>query len=325
MHMKRVAVLTSGGDAPGMNAAIRAVVRCGVARGSEMFGVRNGYAGLIAGEFVALGPRDVGGIIHQGGTMLGTSRCLEFKTREGQTRALDQLHKRDVSALVVIGGNGSQAGAHALATQGMTVVGVASTIDNDLFGTDVSIGTTTALDTALEAIDRLRVTAASHGRAFLVEVMGRHSGYLAGIAAIAGGAEAIVVPEVDTEPEVIAQQLRASHERGKSHAIVVVAEGARFGVDALSEHFQRHEQRLKLDLRVTRLGHVQRGGAPGVYDRMLATRLGAAAMDQLMAGNSAVLVGLRHGAIATIPLAEVAGKTAAFDVQLLELARSLAT
>jgi 6-phosphofructokinase 1 len=265
-----------------MNAAIRAVVRCGVAHGYEIFGVHNGYAGLIAGEFRPLGPRDVGGIIHQGGTLLGTSRCLEFKTIDGQARALDQLHKRDVSALVVIGGNGSQAGANALAAQGATVVGVASTIDNDLFGTDVSIGTTTALDTALESIDRLRVTAESHGRAFLVEVMGRHSGYLAAIAAIAGGAEAIVVPELDTEPEAIAQQLRASRERGKSHAIVVVAEGARFGVDALSEHFQRHEQRLKLDVRVTRLGHVQRGGAPRGHIRHAPTRSGQVARNLIL-------------------------------------------
>jgi 6-phosphofructokinase 1 len=323
--MKRVAVLTSGGDAPGMNAAIRAVVRSGVLRSCEMFGVRNGYEGLMAGDFLPLGPRDVGGIIHQGGTMLGTSRCPQFKTNEGQCAALEQLRRRDINALIVIGGNGSQTGAHALAQRGMNVLGIASTIDNDLLGTDVSIGSTTALDTAMEAVDRLRVTAASHRRAFLVEVMGRHSGYLAAVVAIAGGAEAIVVPELETPPETIAQQLQASRQRGKSHAIVVVAEGARYGVDALSRYFQAHQQLLGIDLRITRLGHVQRGGAPGVYDRMLATRLGAAAIEGLLTSQTGVLIGWRSGAVAMTPLCEVAGRTAPLDLQLLHLAQELAT
>jgi 6-phosphofructokinase 1 len=323
--MKRVAVLTSGGDAPGMNAAIRAVVRSGALRGFEMFGIRNGYAGLMEGDLIALGPRDVGGIIHEGGTMLGTSRCPEFKTASGQEQACEQLRRRDIRALVVIGGNGSQAGADALARRGMTVVGIASTIDNDLYGTDVSIGTTTALDTAIEAIDRLRVTAASHHRAFLVEVMGRHSGHLAAIAAIAGGAEAVVVPEVETTPEAIARQLQASRDRGKSHAIVVVAEGAIHGVEELSRYFQEHRERLRLDLRITRLGHVQRGGAPNVYDRMIATRFGCAAIDRLAAGDGGVLVGLRKGSIATTALAEVAGRAAPVDLDLLEIANELAT
>lgn len=323
--MKRVAVLTSGGDAPGMNAAIRAVVRSGVLRGFEMVGVRNGYAGLIAGDFVQLGPRKVGGIIHEGGTVLGTSRCPEFKTSAGQDQACEQLRHHDIHALVVIGGNGSQVGADALDRRGIAVVGIASTIDNDLYGTEISIGTTTAIDTALEAIDRLRVTAASHHRAFLVEVMGRRSGYLAAIAAIAGGAEAVVVPEVETTPETIAQQLQASRNRGKSHAIVVVAEGAAHGVDELSYYFDEHKEQLHIDLRVTRLGHVQRGGAPGVYDRMLATRFGCAAMECLAAGNIGVLVGLRNGSVATVPLAEVAGRPASLDLQLLEIASALAT
>jgi 6-phosphofructokinase 1 len=323
--MKRVAVMTSGGDAPGMNAAIRAVVRSGVLRGFEMFGIRNGYAGLIAGDLVPLGPRDVGGIIHEGGTMLGTSRCPEFKTGAGQAQAHEQLLQRDIHALVVIGGNGSQAGADALARRGVAVIGIASTIDNDLHGSDISIGATTALDTALEAIDRLRVTAASHHRAFLVEVMGRHSGYLATMAAIAGGAEAVVVPELETSPETIAHQLRASRGRGKSHAIVVVAEGAACGVDELSRYFHEHQERLHLDLRVTRLGHVQRGGAPGVYDRMLATRFGCAAIECLVMGNTGVLIGLRNGSVATISLGEVAGRSAPVDLQLLDIASALAT
>lgn len=323
--MKRVAVLTSGGDSPGMNAATRAVVRTGVSRGFEMLGVRRGYAGLIAGEFVPLGLRDVGGIIHQGGTMLGTSRCDEFKSAAGLRQALSELRARDIAALVVIGGNGSQAGAHALAAHGMAVVGIASTIDNDLVGTDVSIGTTTALDTALDAIDRLRVTAAAHQRAFLVEVMGRHCGYLALMASIAGGAEAVVVPEVPSDPETIALQLRSSRERGKSHAIVVVAEGSKLGAEALAQYFREHGERLGFELRVSKLGHIQRGGAPGVYDRLLATRFGAAAIEHLDAGEHGLLIGLHGSEVRGTPLSEIVNRTRPLEMQLLQLANVLAT
>lgn len=323
--MKRVAVLTSGGDSPGMNAATRAAVRSGVARGYEMFGVRHGYAGLIAGTFVSLGSRDVGGIIHRGGTILGTTRCDEFRTVEGQHRALQQLRSHDISALIVIGGNGSQAGAYALSLQGMPVVGVASTIDNDLVGSDPCIGTTTALDIALEAIDRLRVTAASHQRAFLVEVMGRYCGYLALITSIAGGAESMVIPEVQNHPEAIAAELRASRERGKSHAIVVVAEGAKYNADALALYFREHGERLGFELRVTKLGHIQRGGSPGVYDRILATQLGAAAIERLDAGEHGILMGVRAGEVRGTPLSEVADQKKPLDTRLIELANMLAT
>lgn len=323
--MKRVAVMTSGGDAPGMNAAIRAVVRTGVLQGYEMFGILHGYTGLIAGDFIPLGPRDVGGIIQQGGTMLGTSRCESFKTDEGQSAALEQLHTKDIHALVVIGGNGSQTGAHALCERNIPVVGIASTIDNDLVGSEISIGATTALDVALEAVDRLRVTAASHQRAFLVEVMGRHSGFLAAMTAIAGGAEALVVPEVHTEPQEIARQLRLSHERGKSHSIIIVGEGAKHNADSLLDYFRAHQHSLGIELRATRLGHVQRGGAPGVYDRLLASRLGAAAIQRLAAGGRDVLMGIRSGDIVATSLADVAGRTNLLDVRFLELAHELAT
>jgi 6-phosphofructokinase 1 len=323
--MKRVAVLTSGGDAPGMNAAIRAVVRIGVLQGYEMYGVRHGYTGLIAGDFVQLGPRDVGGIIQQGGTILGTSRCEPFKTDDGQSAAFQQLRARDLHALIVIGGNGSQTGAYALCRRGMPVVGIASTIDNDLFGSDISIGAMTALDVALEAVDRLRVTAASHQRAFLVEVMGRHSGFLAAMTAIAGGAEALVVPEVPTEPQQIARQLRASHERGKSHSIIVVGEGAKHNADSLLDYFRAHQDSLGIELRATRLGHVQRGGAPGVHDRLLASRLGAAAIRHLAGGGHDVLMGIRAGEIVATPLADVAGRTNLLDARYLDLAHELAT
>ncbi|MBC8249306.1 MAG: 6-phosphofructokinase [Anaerolineales bacterium] len=322
--MKRIAVLTSGGDAPGMNAAIRAVVRTGIEKGWEVFGVHHGYVGLIAGDMAPLGARDVGGIIQQGGTVLGSARCPEFKTEEGRLKALHTLHQHDIEALVVIGGNGSQTGAHALSQMGFPVVGVASTIDNDLYGTDISIGVDTALDVALEAIDRLKVTASSHQRAFLVEVMGRECGYLALVAGIAGGAEAIIIPEVQTDPEAVAAELRAAYARGKPHALVVVAEGAQYNAEGLARYFQEHHDRLGFELRVTTLGHVQRGGAPGAFDRLLATRLGAAATEQLARGERGLLVGLLKGEMAATPLAEVVANKKPLDLRLLELARVLA-
>ena len=322
--MQRLAVLTSGGDAPGMNAAIRAVVRMGVARAFEVFGVRHGYTGLIAGEFVPLGPRDVGGIMHLGGTILGTTRCAELKSAAGQEMALRQLHGRGISGLVVIGGNGSQAGAHALSRKGLPVVGVASTIDNDLVGSDTTIGAATAVDVALESVDRLRVTASSHRRGFLVEVMGRDCGYLASMVGIAGGAEAIVIPELESDPEALAVDICEAYERGKSHFIVVVAEGARHDADALAQYFKTHQARLGFDMRVCKLGHVQRGGAPGVVDRMLATRLGAAAVEQLAAGRDGMLLGVIDGKVTGTPLGDVVDRLKPLDMSLLELARTLA-
>lgn len=322
--MKRIAVLTSGGDAPGMNAAIRATVRAGLSRGWELFGIRNGYAGLIGGAIAPLGAREVGGIIQRGGTMLGSARCREFETEMGQLAALNQLRQRGIDGLVVIGGNGSQTGAHALSSLGFPVVGVASTIDNDLSGTDVTIGVTTAIDVALEAIDRLKVTGASHQRAFLIEVMGRKCGYLALMAGLAGGADSIVIPEQEADPERVADDLRGAYASGKAHAIVVVAEGARNNGERLGQYFHEHHERIGFDLRVTKLGHVQRGGAPGAYDRLLGTLFGAAATEQLEKGVHGVLVGMVKGEIATTPLAEVVARKKPLDLRLLELARVLA-
>jgi 6-phosphofructokinase 1 len=322
--MKRVAVLTSGGDAPGMNAAIRAVVRSGIHNGWELVGVRRGYAGLMSGEFVPLRARDVGGIIHQPGTMLGSARAAGFRTAEGREQAIEQLDSHGIGGLVVIGGNGSQAGAAALSELGVAVVGIASTIDNDLHGSDQSIGVDTALNIALEALDRLRATASSHERAFLVEVMGRDCGYLALVAAIAGGAEAVVIPEVDRDPDSVVQELQAAYERGKSHGLVVVAEGARYDAEAIARHVREHQDQVGFELRVTKLGHVQRGGTPTVFDRLLATQLGAAAIDQLHLGAAGRLVGILGGRVATTPLGEVASKTKELDHGLLELARVLA-
>ncbi|HZB43942.1 MAG TPA: ATP-dependent 6-phosphofructokinase [Pyrinomonadaceae bacterium] len=323
--MKSIAVLTSGGDAPGMNAAIRAVVRAGLDLGWRVFGVRHGFSGLIEGHLDPLGARDVGGIIQRGGTVLGSARCPEFKLEDGRREALRSLNEHGVEGLVVIGGNGSQTGSRELSRLGFPVVGVASTIDNDLYGSDITIGVDSALNVAVEAIDRLKITGSSHQRAFLVEVMGRDCGYIALMAAIAGGAEAVVIPEVETDPEEVAAELRTAYERGKAHAIVVVAEGARYNAEGLSRYFKENHERLGFDLRTTILGHVQRGGAPGVFDRLLATRFGDAAVRQLAAGTHGVLVGLLKGELSTTPLAEVVANKKPLDLGLLELERAMSS
>ena len=322
--MRRVAVLTSGGDAPGMNAAIRAVVRKGIDSGFELLGVSCGYGGLIRGNFIPLRVRDVGGIIQLGGTILGSGRCEEFKTETGRAKALSNLQQEKIEALIVIGGDGSQTGASLLSNAGLSVVGIASTIDNDLCGTEMSIGVDTAVNIALESIDRLRVTASSHHRAFLVEVMGRNCGYLALVAGITGGAEVVVIPEVETQPEKIARELRAAYERGKTHAIAVVAEGAQYNAERLTQYFKDHHERFGFELRATRLGHVQRGGAPGAFDRLLATRFGVAAVEHLHKDEHGMLVGLRKGAIAATPFDEIVGQHKVLDSGLLQMAHILA-
>jgi len=321
--MKRIAVLTSGGDAPGMNAAIRAVVRTGIEKGWKVYGIDRGYAGLITGSAKSLGLRDVSGIIQQGGTLLGSSRSPEFRTDEGLQKALNFLNQQGIEGLVVIGGNGSQTGTHALSMKGFPVVGVASTIDNDLYGSEITLGVDTALNIALEAIDRLKVTASSHQRAILVEVMGRECGYLALMTGIAGGAEAIILPETETNPEELAKELREAYQRGKTHALVVVAEGAYYNARRLEQYFQEHRE-LGFELRVTILGYVQRGGTPTAFDRLLGTRLGSAATDCLARGEHGVLIGLLQGKIAVTPLSEVVSKKKPLDLSLWKMAQVLA-
>jgi 6-phosphofructokinase 1 len=262
--------------------------------------------------------------MERGGTMLGTTRCQELKTQAGQDAAVRQMQERGIEHLIVIGGGGSQAGAAALFRTGQSVVGLTSTIDNDIVGFDVTIGATTAVDVALESVDRLRVTAASHGRVFLVEVMGRDAGFIAASVGIASGAEVIVVPEIVTAPEQVAADIRAAWTRSKSHAIVVVAEGAKYDADALAASLNRQNAPLGFDLRVCRLGHVQRGGAPGMTDRLLATRLGAAAVMQLAEGRSGVLVGSQAGRIVAEPLAAFRGHRKPLEPGLLDLAHTLA-
>jgi 6-phosphofructokinase 1 len=320
--MRRIGVLTSGGDAPGMNAAIRAVVRAAREKGLETFGFRHGFNGLVRGASVPLVSRDVSGVIQSGGTFLGTARCPEFATREGRDQALEYMSRQRIDALIIIGGNGSQQGAHALARDGFPVVGIASTIDNDLCGADITLGVDTGLNIALEAIDRLKVTASSHRRALVVEVMGRDCGYLALITGITGGAEAVVIPERETTPEEVASIFQDAHEKGKKHALAVVAEGARSNAGALIRHF-REEVSLNWEIRATILGHVQRGGTPTAFDRLLGTRLGAEAVDAVVGGDTGCLVGLLGGKIGRTPLAEVAGRQKPLDLALLDLANTL--
>lgn len=307
-----------------MNAAVRAATRAALALGWEIYGVRNGYAGLIADNMEPLRARDVGSIIHRGGTVLGSARCPEFHEKAGRARALHHLTQRDINALIVIGGNGSQTGSSLLAAAGFPVIGLASTIDNDVFGTDVSIGVDTAVNITLEAIDRLRTTGSSHQRAFLVETMGRHCGHIALFAGIAGGAEVIAIPEREVKPQEVAERLGAAYARGKTHAIVVVAEGARHGAQSMMRYFERHKAQIGFELRVTTLGHVVRGGIPSAFDRVLATRLGAAAIDWLARDAAGMLLGMRGTDIAATPLKEVAGNTRPIDLALLDLARVLA-
>ena len=321
---KRYAVLTSGGDAPGMNAAIRAVVRTGLHFGHEVVGIDEGFKGLLSSDFRFLTARDVGGIIQQGGTILGSARCPEFKLDCGVQKAHTILRAASIDGLVVIGGNGSQTGAAALAATGFPVVGVASTIDNDLLGTDISIGVDSALNVALEAIDRIKITATSHHRAFLVEVMGRNCGYLALAAGLAGGAEAIVMPEIEMEPEVVIDLFREAYQRGKAHAIGVVAEGARFNAASLEQYLNAQKERVGFDVRVVTLGHVQRGGAPGAFDRLLGTRFGVTAMECLHQEVTGVLVGLQKGQVICTPYALVAGKTKGIDQSLVRMIGMLA-
>jgi len=323
-RMKTIAILTSGGDAAGMNAAIRAVTRSALDRNMTVFGVRQGYQGLIENQMIPLGAREVGGIIQIGGTFLGSARSKEFREQGGQSKALRSLASRGIDGLVVIGGNGSQTGSHVLSKLGFPVVGIASTIDNDLFGTDVTIGCDTAINVTLEAIDHLRTTGSSHTRAFLVETMGRDCGYLAMMSGLAGGAEVISTPEYEVPAVEIAQRLRAAYERGKTHAIVVIAEGVKENAAQILAHFEKDRRMVGFELRATVLGHVVRGAPPTAFDRLLATRLGVGALTALAEGAHGVLIGQQRSEITRTPLADIAGRTKPISTDLIELARVLA-
>jgi len=319
--MKRIGVLTSGGDGPGLNPCIRAVTRTALSLGMAVSGIKRGFAGLIDGEMVDLNDRSVGGILGQGGTFLGTARAPEFKTPKGLREALRNLNEAEVEGLVVIGGDGSQHGALALHKVGFPITGVPATIDNDIGGTDIAVGVDTTMNTILDAIDKIKDTASSHQRAFLIEVMGRDSGYLALMGGITGGAEAVLIPEVDTPLEMLAQTMVDAYIRGKSHCIVIVAEGYKPGTQAVIDHLQEREEELGFEVRVTVLGHVQRGGRPSAFDRLLATRLGAAAAQALHDGKRGHIAGLAGNRVALTPIEEALAHPKTIDPTLLNLAK----
>ncbi len=322
MSIRRIAVLSSGGDCPGLNPCIRAVTRTAIAEGLEVLGVRRGYDGLIDDDMDVLTGREVGGIIGKGGTILLTARSQRFRTPEGRRLAVRNLYQRGVDALVVIGGNGSLTGA-ALLSDDFPVVGVPGSIDNDVFGTDMAIGVDTALNTILDAIDKIRDTASSHQRAFLIETMGRESGYLALIAGLSGGAEAILIPEVDTPMEEVKDAMAAAYDRGKAHFLAVVAEGWKPGTQALAKYLKEHQKEVGFRVRVTVLGYVQRGGDPTAFDRLLATRMGAAAVEWLLAGKSGVMVALQGRELVPVPLKDVASNTRKINLDCYKLSHKL--
>lgn len=321
--MRRIAIVTSGGDAPGMNAALNAAYQMGQDLGVEVVGVRRGYEGLAEGDFMPLDPHELRENMNRGGTILGSARSEEFLREETQLRAIRHLAGGDMEGLIVIGGNGSQRGSFAIHAHGFPVVGIASTVDNDLYGSDVSIGVDTALNTIIDSLDRIGTTADSHHRAFLVEVMGRDHGYLALMSGIASGAEVIVTPEFEMEPAEVARELRLAHERGKRYAIAVVTDGAKNSVEKIADYIARHPDEFDFELRVTILGHVQRGGSPTVFDRYLATRLGSAAVQALRDGKKGVLAAWRDYDVVYVPLREVTSGRKELSVALWRLALML--
>mgnify|MGYP000560094074 CR=1 FL=1 len=322
--MKRIAVLTSGGDAPGMNACIRAVVRVALANGLEILGIRRGYAGLIRGDMVPIDRRAVANIIHQGGTILGTSRCPEFETTEGRAMAIKFLKQAEIEGLILIGGDGTFRGGTSLTRKcGISVIGVPGTIDNDVYGTDYSIGFDTALNTALKAIDRIRDTVLSLERLFFVEVMGHHTGFIALESGIAGGAEELLVPEAPVSIDELCLRLEENFKRGKKSAIVVVAEGEKPG--GSFRIAQEVSKKTGFDSRVCILGHIQRGGSPVALDRIISSRLGVAAVDALIKGERGKMVGICCEGIKIIPLQIIWKERKKINLDLYNLNQILAT
>ncbi|MCP1125470.1 6-phosphofructokinase [Bacillus sp. AFS018417] len=317
--MKRIGVLTSGGDSPGMNAAIRAVVRKAMYHDLEVYGIYHGYAGLISGHIEKLELGSVGDIIHRGGTKLYTARCPEFKELEGQLKGIEQLKKFGIEGLVVIGGDGSYQGAKKLTEHGFPCVGVPGTIDNDIPGTDFTIGFDTALNTVIDAIDKIRDTATSHERTYVIEVMGRHAGDIALWAGLADGAETILIPEADYEMNDVIARLKRGSERGKKHSIIVVAEG----VGSAIEIGKQIEEATNFDTRVTVLGHVQRGGSPSAMDRVLASRLGARAVELLLEGKGGRCVGIQNNQLVDHDIIEALAQKHQLDLDVYQLSKEL--
>ena len=319
--INRIAILTSGGDSPGMNAAVRAVVRTGVYHNLEVIGIHYGYQGLLEKKLLPLNLKSVGGIMQHGGTLLMTSRSEEFKRKEGVHKAASILRENQIDALVIIGGDGSMAGALDLyQLERFPVICLPATIDNDLYGTDMCIGVDTALNTVISAIDKIKDTASSHRRAFIIEVMGRNSGYLALMSGIAGGAEHVIVPEFPVKLEDVSNKMKKGYKRGKTHCIILVAEGA----GDVYEIGKYMEDKIGFEMRVTVLGYLQRGGYPSAFDRILASRLGAAAVEQLLGKKDHHMLGLFGNEIQAIPLSEVLAKKNELRKSMYELANILA-
>lgn len=317
--MKNIAVLTSGGDAPGMNAAIRAVVRVGIHKGMNVFGVRKGYRGLINGDFVKMDESSVSDTIHRGGTILQTARSEEFKTEEGQLKAVNMARIFNIEGLVVIGGDGSFAGAKKLSEKGLPCIGVPGTIDNDLAYTDYTIGFDTAVNNVLDAINKIRDTSTSHERVSIIEVMGRNSGDIALYAGLAGGAEGIIVPEMGFRLENVCKILIERKNKGKLHSIIILAEGVG---DALQLE-QQIMKNVDIEVRSTILGYIQRGGNTTAFDRILASRLGARAVELLAENKSNRVVGIKDNRIIDLDIAEALSMKKEFQRELYELAANL--
>ncbi|MBB5174256.1 6-phosphofructokinase [Texcoconibacillus texcoconensis] len=298
--MKRIAVMTSGGDSPGMNAAVRGVVVRAENIGVETIGIYNGYEGMMEGRFKKLTMKDVDDVMHRGGTVLHSARSERFKTKEGQQDALDQLKAQGIEGLVVIGGDGSYKGALALQEAGISVIGLPGTIDNDIYGTDFTIGYDTAVNTAMEAVDKIRDTASSHLRTYVVEVMGRDAGDIAIECGLAAGAESILIPEIETPMEECIERVERAYRRGKKHSIVIVAEGVASG----GEVADQIAQAVDVEVRVTVLGHIQRGGNPSCFDRLLATKLGSEAVNMLAEGESGYALGRQNNRLSKRKLSE---------------------
>lgn len=316
----KIAVLTSGGDAPGMNSAVRAVVRKGIYHKLKVYGVYHGFEGLLRGEIYEMELGSVADIVHRGGTILKTARCDEMVTVNGQKKAAEQLLERGIGALIVIGGDGSYHGAQKLAKLGIKVVGIPATIDNDIVGTDFTIGFDTAVNTVVEAVSKLRDTATSHERAFIVEVMGRNCGDIALRSGLAIGAESILIPEMPFDLEEISEKLLRGYRRGKNHSIIIVAEGAGKIWDIASS-LKKHSG---FDNRVTILGHIQRGGSPSASDSVLGATMGGMAVSVLLEGKSEIMIALINNRIIPRPLEIAFGPKAPFDRKLYDLANELA-
>ncbi|MEG0772738.1 6-phosphofructokinase [Clostridium sp.] len=317
--MKTIAVLTSGGDSPAMNAAIRAVVRMGNDKGLRVLGVHRGYNGLINGEVVEMDRSSVSDIIHRGGTILRTARSEEFKTPQGRERALNVIKVLKIDAVVVIGGDGSFRGAKLLSELGVPTVGIPGTIDNDLAYTDYTVGFDTALNTALDAINKIRDTSSSHERVSVIEVMGRNCGDIALFAGIAGGAENVVVPEREFSFEDICRSIFEGKGRGKLHNIIILSEG----VGGAHKLVKKIEEVTGIESRATVLGYIQRGGIPSAFDRILASRLGAKAVEVLLEGKSARVVGMKNGEIIDMDITEALSLEKVFNEKLYEISRAL--